>query len=168
MNFEKLYKEIIKSVSDETHGSLYYRIDSIPKEEAIDHWYVKDLNGIKTLPFDYDEKDDIDSLIRNDMYIVRYYDSHGMDGGNCWGSEASGYHNEMPEDFHFDDLATELCLKFCPDISFLKYKTLLNGCIMEFEKHRSEYYGNYSVNKYKVLNLKTFAEKLLPNLQSLT
>ena|ERR1700757_1428727 len=93
-----------------------------------------------------------------DVYLYRTFNSHGMEGGNCWGDEARGYNNPYPRTFNFDKFTLKLCQEFYPDISFIKYKLLVEECITEEEYEEYEYYGNHSVYQLIAFNLRKFVE----------
>jgi len=76
----------------------------------------------------------------------------GASGGSCWGGIASRYSTgreaseaEVPE---FDQLLEEIS----PEISFLKYKNLMNSISwMTTEECDNDYYGNYTEYGYKYI-----------------
>jgi hypothetical protein len=64
--------------------------------------------------------------------------SLGGSWANCWGDSGSVSGEAQPASFkEFDSLLE----KVCPDISFLKYKNLMNTCVTTDEYNEGDYYG---------------------------
>lgn len=82
----------------------------------------------------------------------------GYSGGSCWGGEAT-YHRNDDLKAEFTDL-DEFLEKIFPDISFLKYKSLKNTLVKEFEHCENEYYGNSSEYVIKFIVVKDMLEFL--------
>jgi hypothetical protein len=80
----------------------------------------------------------------------------GMSGGSCWGTEATPCGGEEKPDFKDLDTILE---HFTPKITFLQYKKL-DKLIKETEHSVSEYYGNYSDYKRNYIILKELYETL--------
>ena len=90
---------------------------------------------------------------RNKKYIYGEVTLGGASGGSCWGGTASSYStgreaNEA-EVLEFDRLLEEIA----PNITFLKYKNLMNSIHWSTtEYYDNEYYGNYTKYGYKYID----------------
>jgi hypothetical protein len=79
----------------------------------------------------------------------------GLTGGSCWGSIADQpvTADEKP------DWLEELVETTCPDISFAKFRKILQA-VRKFQYTRGEYYGNYTEYAFEVLKISDFLEIL--------
>lgn len=85
----------------------------------------------------------------------------GASGGSCWGGIAQSYSTgreasdaNVPE---LDDLLAEIA----PEISFIKYKVLLNNINWRTTEYCSnDYYGNYTEYGYKYIDCDGLYEAL--------
>jgi hypothetical protein len=98
--------------------------------------------GYKYIP---DTKFDINT------YLTLKWEIGGARGGNCWGDDACQYTSYTEEpDFTLLDSILEAIV---PDISFLKYKSIVSQVIIRKSGTDMEYYGNYTDYKTKTLDL---------------
>ena len=85
-------------------------------------------------------------------YLYGRVEIGGARGGSCWGGRAQSYSTgreasdaEIPE---FDSLLEEIA----PNITFLKYKILMNSIHWQTTDDTSnDYYGNYTEYGYKYI-----------------
>lgn len=90
---------------------------------------------------------------RGKKYIYGEVKLGGASGGNCWGDTASHYSTgkeasdaEVPD---FDSLLEEIA----PEITFLKYKNLMNSIHWQTtDECSNDYYGNYTNYGYKYID----------------
>lgn len=88
-------------------------------------------------------------------YIFTEYEVSGYSGGGYEdGADARSYvSSEPPKELTLFDSILELV---CPEISFLKYKTLLSAVLETDTRTQDEYYGNstnYAVKKVSLVKL---------------
>jgi hypothetical protein len=134
---------LVKKVSTKSNTYDYHRQDSKLLKDKTYLWTLKDAPaGQKS------------------FYFAKQFNTHGESGGNCWGGSPSPYHNDIPEDFNFDDYTVKLCHKFCPDISFIQYKMLLDECIVTEDYKETEYYGNINYYRLKLLDISKLVSRL--------
>jgi len=76
--------------------------------------------------------------------------SGGLQGGNCWGDDASiPVEGDVEPPFNYLD---NVLLEICPQMGFLQYKTLCNK--IKFDtRSENEYYGNHSIYSKKSLKV---------------
>lgn len=74
----------------------------------------------------------------------------GMGGGSCWGDVASPRGSDDEPEFKQLDKLLELVW---PDISHLKYKRLVSELVTKKETTSYEYYGNYTEESEKRIDL---------------
>lgn len=101
-----------------------------------------------------------DSFGIADGYIYQRHETGGYRGGNCWGDSAEPYYNEEPMDeFRPLDVLLE---QFYPEVSFLKYKKILNE-LEYYTEGYSEYYGNSTSYQCRKLDLRKIYDMITPN-----
>lgn len=65
-------------------------------------------------------------------------------GGDCWGGKAKIYYNSLPINPTIPELDYILEI-YWPNITYIKYKELVNTLMKETEFFDGEYYGNYKI-----------------------
>lgn len=93
-----------------------------------------------------------------DHYQVEWR-TGGMCGGNCWGDSADHPVDADPEPDM--PLLDQLLEEVCPDISFIKYKHVLNKCVKHDTTTMHEYYGNYTMFAQKRVNFRDLYDALV-------
>lgn len=93
------------------------------------------------------------------------WETGGVSGGSCWGGELSSYSSEEPEpEFKSLDKILE---ELCPNISYLKYKSLVSECVTRSSRESGDYYGNSNQYESKSYESKSIdLDHLLKLLQS--
>jgi hypothetical protein len=96
-------------------------------------------------------------------YIWDSVDIGGSSGGSCWGGQSTNYSTGLSENDiklkNFDDLIERLF----PDISFMRYKKLINNVNFQTRNSNSygDYYGNYSETLIKYISAKDLYDSLI-------
>lgn len=107
----------------------------------------------------YNDPDTYYESSYNGTEISVKWETGGMSGGSCWGSEAKPYtSNEPPKEL---DLLDAVLLKIKPDMSYLQYKCL-NKIVKHKEDHCWEYYGNSTDYMMKIVSVSDLYEWLFP------
>lgn len=76
---------------------------------------------------------------------------------DCWGNGGKIGPDKVPESFkEFDDLLA----KYCPDVTFLRYKSIYNNCVTVEEDYESDYYGGTEYFNLYCCDLKKLYEML--------
>lgn len=84
----------------------------------------------------------------------------GSKGGSCWGNISEPYTNNVPDiNFAIIQIIDEVLNKVCPDITMLKYKSILN-ILKTDETCDNEYYGNCTYYDIVYFDIDEFYEKL--------
>lgn len=81
-------------------------------------------------------------------------------GGNvcdCWGGDYSVRSDKTPESFEKFDKLLE---KYCPNVTFLKYKNIYSSCVTIEEDHEDDYYGGREYYNTYCCDLKKLYEML--------
>lgn len=99
---------------------------------------------------------------RGNKYMYGEVELGGASGGSCWGGTASHYSTgreaSEAEVLEFDRLLEEIA----PNISFLKYKNLINSIHWSTTEYcDNEYYGNYTEYGYKYITCDQLYNDLL-------
>lgn len=81
----------------------------------------------------------------------------GMDGGNCWNNNS--YAREVEEEPEID--IDELLNRVCPHITYFQYKKIMDSVVKKETKEKREYYGNYSIRKYKTIEYRNLYDSLV-------
>lgn len=80
-------------------------------------------------------------ISKEDLFCSDSWTVGGRTGGNCWGDEANiNIEAEAPKEI---DILDSFLEREFPEISFLKYKKLMQKAMTE-QFTVSEYYGNYT------------------------
>jgi len=88
-----------------------------------------------------------------ELWIINCWTIGGVTGNSCWGTEARPRNGEPEPDFV---VLEKILSKVCKDISFLEYKALLRNVDMreDYGQDDADYYGNYSEQCIKAINVK--------------
>ena len=81
-------------------------------------------------------------------------------GGNvcdCWGGDYPVGPDKAPESFEEFDKLLE---KYCPNVTFLKYKNIYSSCVTIEEDHEDDYYGGREYYNTYCCDLKKLYEML--------
>lgn len=103
------------------------QIDSINKKAPFDQGIFFQPNGVP--------------LHIKELVIYSKYDHSGRSGGDCWGSDAKPYINDVPRN-HFEVLDLVL-QEIHPNCTYLQYRQI-RKLIQSDTQHQFEYYGNFS------------------------
>ena len=97
-------------------------------------------------------------ILNNDRYL--HSDSWCLGGtwGNCWGDRGTISSESSPSSFEEFDNIIE---KFCPDISFMRYKKIYNQCVSTGTSSENDYYGGSSNRAYYICDMKELFNQLL-------
>jgi hypothetical protein len=93
-----------------------------------------------------------------DDYLREKWVTGGQRGGSCWGDDAD-LPVEADAEPEFSDLDRVL-EDVCPKITFLQYKSVVAGVVMNGSREAREYYGNYTTYGMKVVRLGDLYETL--------
>lgn len=90
---------------------------------------------------------------RETKFIYGQVTIGGASGGSCWGGTASHFSTgREASDAEVPDLDA-LLEEIAPEISFLKYKNLMNSISWRTTEYSSnDYYGNYTRYGYKYID----------------
>ena len=91
-----------------------------------------------------------------DALISSTWVSGGMGGGSCWHDKGATYPVEAEKEPNFFE---ELGETLCPNMPYRLAVRLFQKC-EEFEYTVSEYYGNYTDHKFRVLRLQDILDVL--------
>lgn len=112
-----------------------------------------------------DENKDLDNTLPYVLYSEECIG--GTRGGSCWddGTEDRHYGYTNSEGAidckkNFDETFDAVITKICPDISYLKYKTL-SSIIKNEERTEYEYYGNSADYLVIYVEVEEFYKKLM-------
>ncbi len=95
----------------------------------------------------------VDDALISDTWV-----SGGMSGGSCWHNEGATNPVQAEEE---PDFFVELGEAIYPDMPYRLAVRLFQKC-EEFEYTVSEYYGNYTDHKFRVLRLQDILDVLFP------
>jgi len=100
-----------------------------------------------------------DKNVLNEIIISDYWTVGGLTGGNCFGGSADfSVEAEPEEEFtQLDDFIEE----YFPDTTFSKYRKIMSMIKFNEESHY-EYYGNYTVYRWKYISFRDLIEILCP------
>ena len=88
-----------------------------------------------------------------------YWTSGGSSGASCWGTESYSITPDPPEELKSLDFVLG---EVCPDITFLEYRQLRSKLLKRDTcSDTSDYYGNYTVYAYELVDLKELYDYLL-------
>lgn len=134
-----------------------------PKEEEIKPKFQEFLDRVEALGITYYtvkdpprcswDKRESDPC---DPYLFLEWETGGIRGGSCWDTGEGHdphrpYTTDNPEP-EFTDL-DKILEDVCPNINFLKYKTLASKVITYSSRTQNEYYGNHTSYMIKKLDL---------------
>lgn len=83
--------------------------------------------------------------------------STGGTWGDCWGNSGNIDPDKVPESFKEFDKLLE---KYCPNVTFLKYKNIYSSCVTIEEDHEDDYYGGREYYNTYCCDLKKLYEML--------
>lgn len=87
------------------------------------------------------------------LYIYGSVEMGGSSGGDCWGGSSSAYRTGLEESNAEVPELDSILEEISPDISFLKYKILINTIPWNTDtRYENEYYGNYTKYGYKYID----------------
>ena len=97
----------------------------------------------------------------NKKYIYGRVAIGGSSGGNCWGGTSTPYRTGREASEAEVPTLDELIAELAPDISFIKYKVLVNSIQWQTTEYcSSDYYGNYRDYGYKYIDCNSLYEAL--------
>lgn len=97
-----------------------------------------------------------------DDFVKIEWVTGGVTGGSCWDDGGGpdpheSFGGEIEPEFEaLDKILTSLS----PEISFLKYKAIINACVKIDDRTENEYYGNYTTFRTKKVVLRDLYEKM--------
>lgn len=95
--------------------------------------------------------------------IVATWSLGGMTGASCYDTSEKparmrSLSVEIEPEFECLDRILEL---FCPEITFIQYKTLVSKVIERFEEGSSDFYGNTDKTGVKVIDMRRLYDRLI-------
>lgn len=123
------------------------------KNEKKQNWYSRDQYSVIT-------KRSKKSPSR-ESFLFEEWVSGGVSGGSCWDDGSNDRHYATSGDKEPDFSSLDTILEnLCPNISFIKYKKLVNEIVKYGDYSVNEYYGNSTNYGYKTINLGDLYDKL--------